>query len=484
MYDKLIFSMNDEKKNTVSLPENRYDIKIGDVLDKTHTRTEKPDLPTVSEIDVLRHFINLSYKNHHLLKGFYPLGSCTMKYNPIVNEDVAGIDRLTKIHPYQDREDVQGLLNIIFELQEMLLEITGFDSISLSPVAGAHGEFAGMMIMRDYFVLKNDPRDSILIPDSAHGTNPASSALAGFKPIQIKSGPDGEIDLEELEKNMNEKCAGIMITNPNTLGIFETQMEKIAQIVHGKGGLIYMDGANLNALMGIVKPGKIGFDITHINLHKTFSTPHGGGGPGGGGVAVVNHLKELLPPYVVKKDDKGFYLDTPKETIGSLHSFYGNVNVMIKAWAYIKIMGNEGIKDSTKGAIINANYIKSKLKDIYDLPYVTDTLHEVVFSGRKHKKDYSVSTLDIAKRLLDYDMHAPTIYFPLIVSEAIMIEPTETESKETLDMFANVMKKIDAEAKENPELLKNAPSNTPVSRLDDIKAMKEMDVNYYGKKNV
>ena len=366
-----------------------------------------------------------------------------MKYNPVINEDISSNEKVLNIHPYQDIEDVQGILKIMYELQQMLLEITGFDAMSLQPVAGAHSEFAGMMIISDYFKSLNEKRTKMLIPDSAHGTNPASCTLAGFNAVQIKSNNKGEIDLEDLDKNMDSETAGIMITNPNTLGIFETQIEKISEIVHLKGGLIYMDGANLNAIMGIVKPGKIGFDIIHINLHKTFSTPHGGGGPGGGGISVVKKLSKFLPPFIVTEKNNEYGLNYPEKSIGALHSFYGNVNIMVRAWAYLKVMGNEGIKEATKMAIVNANYIKSKLRGVYELPYDFPTLHEVVFSGRMHKKDYGVTTLDIAKRLLDYGFHAPTIYFPLIVSEAIMIEPTETESKETLDMFIDAMKKID-----------------------------------------
>ena len=483
MYDKLIFELSDSNKNAVSIPENNYGIKMESCISSKNRREADAEIPTVSEIDLLRHFVLLSYKNHHLQKGFYPLGSCTMKYNPVINEDVASHEKVMKVHPYQDIEDVQGMLKIMHELQHMILEITGFDSMSLQPVAGAHGEFAGMMIMSDYFKSKNEKRTKMLIPDSAHGTNPASCSLAGFKAVQIKSNENGEIDLEDLDKNMDSETAGIMITNPNTLGIFETQIERIREIVHSRGGLIYMDGANLNAIMGIVKPGEIGYDILHINLHKTFSTPHGGGGPGAGGVCVVKKLSDFLPPFIVKEKDKKYTLDYPEKSIGSLHSFYGNVNIMVRAWAYIKIMGNEGIKEATKMAIVNANYIKTKLRGVFDMPYDNPTLHEVVFSGRMHKKEYGVSTLDIAKRLLDYGFHAPTIYFPLIVSEAIMIEPTETESKETLDLFIDAMKKINEEAKTNKDLLLNAPVNTPVTRLDDIKAMKEMNVNWYGEKH-
>ncbi len=480
MYDRLIFNLSDEDSNIVSLPENNFPISLKECLKNENRRDENLSLPVVSEIDLLRHFIHLSLKNHHLQKGFYPLGSCTMKYNPVINEDIAQEPGFTNLHPYQDEEDVQGMLEIMYELQEMLLRITGFSGISLQPVAGAHGEFAGMLIIRDYLRSKGENRKKMLIPDSAHGTNPASATLAGFKTVELKSDENGEIDIEDLKNKMDSDTAGIMLTNPNTLGIFESKIEEISQIVHKNGGLIYMDGANLNALMGLVKPGKIGFDILHINLHKTFSTPHGGGGPGAGAIAVVEKLKDFLPPYVVGFKDGKYFLDYPSNSIGSLHSFYGNVNIMIRAWAYIKVMGKDGLKEASQMAIINANYIKKKLENYYELPYKTETMHEVVFSGRKYKKEYNVTTLDIAKRLLDYGFHAPTVYFPLIVSEAMMIEPTETESKKTLDSFIDAMIRINDEAKNKPEKVKNSPVNTPVSRPDDIYALKKLDVNYYG----
>jgi len=484
MYDKLIFKLSKEGRNTTSLPDNNYGNDIGDCIDKRFLRNGKIALPEVAEIDVLRHFINLSYKNHNILKGFYPLGSCTMKYNPIINEEIASNEKLLELHPYQDEEDIQGALQIMYELQEMLMEISGYAGITLMPVAGAHSEFTGMMMMREYFLYKKENRKKILIPDSAHGTNPASCTLAGFIPVQIKSNINGEIDLNILKEKMDNDTVGIMMTNPNTLGVFETHFDEIAEIVHSKGGLVYMDGANLNALMGIVKPGQIGADILHFNLHKTFSTPHGGGGPGAGGIAVIEKLRDFLPPDIVVLEDGQYGFKSPEHTIERLHAFYGNFNVMVKAWAYIKIMGKEGIKEASEMAIINANYLKKNLEDIYDIPFKSPVLHEFVISGKKHKLEYNVSTLDIAKRILDFDMHAPTIYFPLIVSEAIMIEPTETESKETLDKFIEIMKIIDREAKENKDVLKNAPSKTPVGRLNEIKALKDFNVNYYMENNV
>ncbi|MFO8061937.1 MAG: aminomethyl-transferring glycine dehydrogenase subunit GcvPB [bacterium] len=479
MYDKLIFEMGNGQKNTVSLPENDFPVDNINIPQK-YLRSSSPALPEVAEIDVMRHFVNLSGKNHHILKDIYPLGSCTMKYNPIVNEEIAAKPEFLGLHPYQDIEDCQGIMSIIYELQEMLRIIAGFDSISLTPVAGAHSEFAGMMIIREYHSHRgNDKKKNILIPDSAHGTNPASCTLSGFNTVEIKSGEDGEIDIEDLRSKTDSATAGIMITNPNTLGIFESRFDEIAEIIHSVDGLIYMDGANLNALMGIVKPGNIGCDILHFNLHKTFSTPHGGGGPGSGGVAVNKKLSDYLPPFVVNKKDGQFVFERPDKTMGAMHMYMGNINVMIKAWAYIKAMGEDGLKYASEMAVINANYIKSALKDIYELPFKTQTMHEFVLSGSRHKKEYGIRTLDIAKRMLDKGIHAPTVYFPLIVSEALMIEPTETESIETLDRFIEIMKEIDKEAKESPGDLKKAPVTTPVGRLNELKAMKNLDVNYY-----
>lgn len=479
MYDKLIFDMCNEHSSHVSLPGQTVEGKYLNI-DSKHIRKNKPALPQVAEIDVMRHFVNLSIKNHHILKGFYPLGSCTMKYNPVINEDISSIEGFADIHPYQDEDDVQGVLSVIYEVQEKLAVLSGFDAVSLMPAAGAHSEFAGMMIIREYHKRKgNKNRKNILIPDSAHGTNPASCTLAGFNTVQVKSDSTGEIDLDDLALKTDENTAGIMITNPNTLGIFECRIDKISQIIHDADGLVYMDGANFNAIMGIVKPGNIGADILHFNLHKTFSTPHGGGGPGGGGVAVNKKLMSYLPPYCVKGDDGKYGFIHPEYTMGALSMFYGNVNVIVRAWAYLNIMGSDGLKDATERAVLNANYLRNALKEVFELEYDTPTMHEFVLSGSSLKKSFKVKTLDIAKRLLDYNMHAPTIYFPLIVHEALMIEPTETESRETLDRFIEIMTTIRREAEENPELLHNAPSMTPVSRLNEIKALKDLNVNYY-----
>ncbi len=482
MYDKLIFDMSGNNSH-VSIPENSFnDNEVG--ISNKFIRKSNPRLPQVAEIDVLRHFVNLSTKNHHILKGFYPLGSCTMKYNPVINEDIASLEGFSCIHPYQDSDDVQGIMELVYELERKLAVISGFDAVSLMPAAGAHSEFAGMMIIREYHLSnKSMHKKNILIPDSAHGTNPASCTLAGFNTIQVNSDETGEIDIEDLKKKIDENTAGIMITNPNTLGIFECRLDKIAELIHEVDGLVYMDGANFNAIMGIVKPGDIGCDIMHFNLHKTFSTPHGGGGPGGGGVAVNKKLEQYLPPFRVIKENEKFSLSHPKNSIGTISMFFGNVNIMVRAWAYINAMGADGLKSVTETAVLNANYLRKSLKDVFELEYETSTLHEFVLSGSKVKKKYNVKTLDIAKRLLDYGIHAPTIYFPLIVHEAIMIEPTETESKDTLDVFISIMKKVRQEAEEEPELLYNAPVNTPVSRLDEIKALKDLNTNYYRTEN-
>ena len=483
MYDKLIFNMGSEDSNSVSLPRQTIDDKHLSIS-KEYLRNDRPNLPQVAEIDVMRHFVNLSVKNHHILKGFYPLGSCTMKYNPVINEDICSLEGFTELHPYQEECDIQGILAVIHDVQSKLAAVSGFDAVSLMPAAGAHSEFAGMMIIREYHNMKgNDKKKNILIPDSAHGTNPASCILAGFNTVQIKSDSTGEIDLEDLASKIDEHTAGIMITNPNTLGIFECKIDKIADMIHAADGLVYMDGANFNAIMGIVKPGNIGADILHFNLHKTFSTPHGGGGPGGGGVAVNDKLVSFLPPYRVIEKEDIFTFEHPQNTMGALSMFYGNVNVIVRAWAYLNIMGYDGLSEATKRAVLNANYLRKALKDVFELEYDTPTLHEFVLSGSAVKKAYGVKTLDIAKRLLDYNMHAPTIYFPLIVHEALMIEPTETESRETLDKFIDVMKTIKKEAEEDPKMLTNAPKRTPVSRLNEIKALKDLNVNYYRSSN-
>ncbi len=447
------------------------------ILPQNMIRKSDYTLPEMSELDIMRHFIDLSSKNYHVGKGMYPLGSCTMKYNPVINEDLAILPGFIGVHPLQDENDMQGTLQLIWELGEYLKIITGMDAISLQPVAGAHGELTGMLMIRNYHIMKGKKRNKVLIPDSAHGTNPASCAMVGLKVVEIKSNEEGVIDPDIVREKMDEDTAGIMITNPNTLGIFEKNIVEVAKIVHEKGGIVYMDGANLNALMGKVKIRDLGVDLVHFNLHKTFSAPHGGGGPGGGGIACVNDMEPLLPvPRIEKNGDKFVFNSDYPYSIGRMHSFYGNFGVMIKAYSYIRMMGGEGLKQVTEDAVLNANYIRKKLEGIYNLKYKKTCMHEVVFDATKHKKEYGITALDIAKRLLDYGFHAPTIYFPLIVHEALMIEPTETESKETIDKFIEVMKKIDEESKTSPSLLKEAPTKTPVRRVNEGLAARKLDV--------
>ncbi len=455
-------------------------------------------LPEVSEPDIARHFTRLSILNHHVDRGFYPLGSCTMKYNPKVNEHAARLPGFAGIHPTLPESAAQGALQLMYELGEYLKEITGLDAITLQPAAGAHGELAGIMMVRNYFEKKGECRTEVLVPDSAHGTNPASVAMSGFKSVQIKSNEKGEIDLAELERCCSDRVACLMVTNPNTLGIFETDAKRICDIVHSCGGLVYLDGANLNAHMGIHRPGDAGFDVMHMNLHKTFATPHGGGGPGSGPVAVNPALEPFLPRPIVRESGRGeppngnsgnstldirhstfrYWLDYDRpDSIGRTLAFYGNFGVMVKAWAYIRMLGAGGLKDAAECAVLNANYVRAGLEQTFDLPYKERSLHEVVFSGSNLRK-YGIRTVDVAKRLLDHGIHAPTVYFPLIVPEALMIEPTETESRETLDEFIEVMKQIAEEAKTHPELLREAPTMTPVRRLDEARASRRLDVNF------
>ena len=482
---KTIFEKSVAGRKAVTLPKLDVDIFAKDVIPQKFQRKEDARLPEVSELDVMRHFVELSQKNHFIEKGFYPLGSCTMKYNPKINETLAGDLNLKNLHPFQPESTVQGAIQIMYELQNDLAEISGMSKVSLQPVAGAHGEFTGIAVIKAYHKAKgNSHKTKIIMPDSAHGTNPASSAMNGFDVIELKSNAEGMVDLEELKSVVDDTVAGFMLTNPNTLGIFESKIEEIAEIIHGVDGLMYMDGANLNAILGIVKPGKIGFDVMHFNLHKTFSTPHGGGGPGSGPVGVVEHLTKYLPYPMANKNETGYFLDySNKETsLGKVHAFYGNFAINVRAYIYIKMLGEKGLKRVSENAVINANYILKKLENYYLIPHKKYCMHEFVASGDWQKDKYGIKTLDIAKRLLDKGYHAPTIYFPLIVHEAIMIEPTETESKETLDEFINSMIEIAKECEDNPQLLKDAPLNTPVRRLDETRAVKQLDVNFFAKK--
>lgn len=479
-YDKLIFELTKENKQGYSLPKCGKNNDYINNIPKEFLRTSKLKLPEVSESEVVRHYTLLSTKNYGVDTGFYPLGSCTMKYNPKINEDMASLDGFLNIHPYQPQKTVQGALELMYNLSSALCEITGMDNYTLQPAAGAHGELTGLMLIKAYHENRGDSkRTKIIIPDSAHGTNPASAHMAGFDVVEIKSNIDGSVDIEALKEVLGNDTAGLMLTNPSTLGLFEKNIDKIAELVHNAGGQLYYDGANMNAIMGVTRPGDMGFDVIHLNIHKTFSTPHGGGGPGSGAVGVKKHLEQFLPKPVVKKEQNKFILDYDiPNSIGSVKGFYGNFGVLVKAYTYILMMGAEGLTLASKTAVLNANYLQNKLKKYFKLPIDTVCKHEFVLEGVSDKSS-EVSTLDIAKRLMDYGFHPPTIYFPLIVNQAMMIEPTESESLDTLDAFAEVMIKISKEIKENPEILKSAPHNTPVRRLDEVTAAKNPILTYY-----
>ncbi len=505
MEDKLIFEKSREGRQGCALPE--LDVparKLEEMLPAPALRTTQPGLPEVGEVEIVRHFVNLSHKNIGVDTNFYPLGSCTMKYNPKINETLAALPGMTKIHPYQPEELSQGVLELMYLLGEYLKEIAGMPAVTLQPAAGAQGELTGILMMRAYHLDRGENRTRMLIPDSAHGTNPASCAICGFAPVEVKSDARGNVDLDDLAAKCDKDTAGIMLTIPSTLGLFDEGLPEIAEILHSKGALLYMDGANLNAIMGIVKPGEAGVDVMHFNLHKTFSTPHGMGGPGGGPVAVADKLKDFLPVPLIKNTGSGYSFEygVPK-TIGRVKAFYGNVSVMVKAFCYLLSLGADGVKRVSHIAVLNANYLMEKLKRYYFLKYDRRCMHEFVLSGKwagialkEHAKydqrgvhqfvlsgDWApkgqgVRTLDISKRLLDLGFHPPTNYFPLIVDEALMIEPTESESKETLDAFAAALIQIAHEAKESPELLKNAPQTMPVKRLDEVRAAKQPILRY------
>ena len=476
MKDKLIFEKSKPGRKAYTLPNWNGEKQINE--SENYFRSGKIGLPEESESEVIRHYVNLSTKNHHVDKGFYPLGSCTMKYNPKINEKLTSFEGFTEIHPYQNENSIQGILEIYHELDSMLCEVSGLSKVSLQPVAGAHGEWTALKVIKAYHESKGNPRKKVIIPDTAHGTNPASIIMAGYEVVQLDSTEEGLVDVDELREYFDEDTAAFMITNPNTLGLFEKNIKEIAEIVHAKGGILYMDGANFNALLGIVKPGDLGFDIMHFNLHKTFSTPHGGGGPGAGPIGVVEELIPFLPVPDVIKENGHYKLNyNIPQTIGKVHSFYGNYLVLVRAYIYMKMLGNNGLHRVSENSIINANYVKKMLENHYDLPYKQHCMHEVVFSG-ENLSQYGIRTLDVAKRLLDFNIHAPTIYFPLLVHEAIMIEPTETEGKEVLDDFISVMKQIAKEAKEDPEKLKMAPETTPVKRLNESLAAKNLDLKW------
>ncbi len=479
-YNKLIFEISKPGKIAYTLAKcDVHCEEIKNLIPEDMLKVNDMELPEVSEPDVIRHYTLLGNKNYGVDNGFYPLGSCTMKYNPKINEDIASNPRFLNIHPYQSEDTVQGALEIMYDLSDKLSEISGMNEVTLQPAAGAHGELTGLMIIKSYHRKRGDlKRTKIIVPDSAHGTNPASANVAGFSIVEVKSDEKGLVDIESLRSVLNDEIAGLMLTNPNTLGLFDTNIKLISDMVHEAGGLVYYDGANLNAIMGEARPGDMGFDVVHMNLHKTFSTPHGGGGPGSGPVGVKSRLAEFLPVPIIEKKEEKYSLNYDRpDSIGKVKSFYGNFNVIVKAYCYILTMGAEGLKKASQIAVLNANYIKNELKDYYNEPIDGVCKHEFVMAGLKEAPE-NVHTLDVAKRLLDYGYHPPTIYFPLIIDNAIMIEPTETESKETLDGFIDSMIKIAKEAKENSKTLTDAPHNTPVKRLDEVKAARNPIVKY------
>lgn len=456
--------------------------KLGDFLPQELLRKNPIGLPQLSELDVLRHYKELSDRNFCIEKGFYPLGSCTMKYNPKVNELLASLEGFANLHPMQSDEDSQGALELMYNLQEKLKYITGMDAVSLQPAAGAHGELTGMMVIKKYFEVKGETnRVKVIIPDSAHGTNPASAKMCGFDIVEVKSNEKGQVDIEALKALLDENVAAIMMTNPNTLGIFEEKVLEISKLMHDNGSLLYYDGANFNAIMGWTNPKLMGFDVVHLNLHKTFATPHGGGGPGAGPIGVVEKLKDYLPNPVIVKDGDVYKREyNIPHTIGKVRSFYGNFGVLVRAYAYILMMENN-LKLASADAVLNANYIKEKLKGVYELPYDEPCMHEFVLSGEKQHHQ-GVSTLGIAKRLMDSNCHPPTVYFPLIVHEAIMIEPTETESKAVLDSFIETMLKIAQEIEENPEEVLKSPQTTPIKKVDETLAARQPNLTFKGLK--
>ena len=476
---KLVFEKSKPGHRSYSLP--KFDVAPQpNLLPQSLLRKAGLKLPELSPIEVARHYNELASRNLHIDKNFYPLGSCTMKYNPPISERLVSHPSWLSLHPLAPASAVQGALRVMYELEHLLAEISGMDAVTLHPAAGAHGELVGLLLARAYFKQRGEDRSIVLIPDSAHGTNPASARMAGFTPVEIKSTPFGMVDIDELKRHATDKLAVIMLTVPNTLGIFERDILKIAQTVHEAGGIMYLDGANLNSYVGWVKPGEMGFDIVHFNLHKTFGAPHGSGGPGGGALGVKKFLEPFLPVPRVKKRGNKYYWDSEcPHSIGKIHTFYGNFLVNLKGFIYIRMMGSPGLKKVAEHAVLNANYLATLIHEILPIPYPGPYMHEFVASG-KPLLQYGVRTFDLAKRLLDKGFHPPTIYFPLIVKEALMIEPTETESKATLDAFATAIREIVDEAQTNPDIVKNAPHTMPVKRVNEGKASRDLNVNYYG----
>lgn len=475
----LIFELSKPGRVAYSLPEcDVPETDAASLIPESLIRSKPAELPEVYEVDVIRHYTELSRRNFGIDNGFYPLGSCTMKYNPKINEDVARFAGFAKIHPYQPEESIQGALELLYTLQNDLAALTGMDQVTLQPAAGAHGEWTGLMLIRAYHESRGEKRTKVIVPDSSHGTNPASATVAGYDTITIKSNERGMVDLDALRAVVGDDTAALMLTNPSTLGLFEEQIVEIAEIVHEAGGLLYYDGANSNAIMGITRPGDMGFDVVHLNLHKTMSTPHGGGGPGAGPVGVKSLLIPFLPkPIVSKREDGTFYWDYDRpQSIGRVKAFYGNFGILVRAYTYIRTYGPEGLRRVSELAVLNANYMMHRLAPYYEVAYPGLCKHEFVLSGKK-LKEYGVRTLDVAKRLLDFGYHPPTIYFPLNVEECIMIEPTETESKETMDGFIDTMIQIAKEAETTPEVVIGAPYTTIVKRLDETTAARKPVLN-------
>ncbi|HDN98034.1 MAG TPA: glycine dehydrogenase subunit 2 [bacterium] len=481
---KLIFEKSVKGRKGIKLPE--CDVPEAENLPENLKRKEKPILPEVSELDVVRHFTSLSHLNFSVDTNFYPLGSCTMKYNPKFTEQIANLPGFSRLHPFApfiSEEIVQGALQVIYETERLLCEITGMDEFTLEPLAGAHGELTGLLLITAYHKYHGKKKKYVIVPDSSHGTNPASAAICGYEVVVIPSDKDGCMDLKEYKEKLNEEVAAVMLTCPNTLGLFNPHIKEIADLAHKAGALMYYDGANLNAIMGKMRPGDVGFDVVHLNLHKTFSTPHGGGGPGAGPVGVKKELADFLPcPRVIKKEDKYILKEDIPNSIGSIAPFYGNFGVILKAYAYILLLGKSGLISVSEHAVLNANYIRARLKEYYHLPYDRICMHECVFSAEKQAKK-GVHAIDIAKYLIDKGFHPPTIYFPLIVKEALMIEPTETESKQTLDKFIETMIEIAKLAEENPEVIKNSPKEFPVKRVDEVRAARNLDLRWKENQN-
>lgn len=475
LYNNLIFELSHEGRRGYSLPAEdfgQYDVPA-ELCRKKDAR-----LPECDELTVVRHYTNHSANNFGVNNGFYPLGSCTMKYNPVINEEIAAMSQFQGLHPLQPDSTCQGALHVYYDMQHLLAELTGLSEFTLNPFAGAHGELTGLMVIRQYHQSRGDcKRKRVIVPDSAHGTNPASAAVCGLDVVEVKSTTDGIVDVEDLKSLLDDTIAAMMMTNPNTLGLFEREIPEISKLVHECGGLMYYDGANLNPMLGVCRPGDMGFDVMHINLHKTFSTPHGGGGPGSGPVGVRAGLEQFLPTPRVTYDGSRYMVERDEKAI-SVSEFLGNYDIILRAYAYVLTLGKEHIKEVGPLATLNANYIKESLKDYYELPIDSLCKHEFVFDGLKDKQS-GVTTMDVAKRLLDYGYHAPTIYFPLLFHESLMIEPTENESKETIDAFIDVMKKIAEEAQKHPEYVKTAPHDTPIGRVDDVMAAKHPILTFF-----